>query len=86
MTQDSVVDKQRTKEGLTVSQINSNPDQNCFVLRVGDKGQLPDRGKMLLEFRTPKQRMLPKIIPPYHEDVAVQTDSPKKSKADGKKK
>lgn len=73
------------KAGLTVDRMDLHPDQNCFVLRVGDKGQIPDRGKIILEFRTPKQKMLPKLLPPYHEDIATQTDSPKKSKAKKKK-
>lgn len=84
VTQDSLCDKQRNKDGMTVSQLNTDPDKNCFVLKVGDKGQIPDRGKMILEFKTPKQKMLPKVLPPYHEDVAIQTDAKKNLK--GKKK
>lgn len=68
------------------SKVNANPDQNCFILKFGDKGQIPDRGKMILEFRTPKQKIPPKILPPYHEDIGVQTDSVKRRKGKGKKK
>ncbi|KAK6627522.1 hypothetical protein RUM44_010000 [Polyplax serrata] len=84
--QSYTVKRNTLRDDMTISKVNENPDQNCFILRVGDKGQIPDRGKMILEFRTPKQRMPPKILPPYHEDIGVQTDSPKKGKGKGKKK
>ncbi|KAL0280161.1 UNVERIFIED_CONTAM: hypothetical protein PYX00_001536 [Menopon gallinae] len=74
------------KAGLAVDRVDTHADQNCFVLRVGDKGQIPDRGKIILEFRTPKQKILPKVLPPYHEDIAIQTDTPKKAKGKKKKK
>lgn len=86
VTKDSNMDKERNECPPTQSQVQTDADQNCFLLKVGDKGQIPDRGKMILEFRTPKQKIFPKVLPPYHEDVGVQTETPKKPKGGKKNK